>query len=445
MTSTVQLIATLFLLSSGGTSGLTASSRKFGSMQSSVISLKSPSIPPKFISRKVKRSNSQSHYWQASSRLTSTHIEARNLHKSFSWLPRISSPFQWGKRLLKKRGSKRFIISAILGAFIVFAPAFSPAHAASAAKSTLRIQNVPFPQSKALGTFNFLPTKAELELSFRLLYASCSAAFIGLERSASDRPAGVRTMALVGLGACIYTICSTHGFLPHSALGYAPGSPMLENVKCDPGRMAANVASGVGFIGAGAIHKSKQHGNGTEVQNVVAGLTTAAAIWVSAAVGVASAVGLYFVGGVASLATVVILKFAKVPNEDKPGFSWQPKPLDVVEDEHGKAYTNQKPNIASVERDDLSGLFSKSHGSSSGIRSPEQDILARYYSGHPPIIIKEIVDPRFEQYLRSQLGNNDGAINKESPRASQPLIEEEQQVVSNCKNTENDQDFPLKL
>ena len=56
--------------------------------------------------------------------------------------------------------------------------------------------------------------------------------------------------------------------------------------------MAANIASGVGFIGAGAIHKSKLHGNGTEAQNVVAGLTTAAAVWVSAAVGVASATGL---------------------------------------------------------------------------------------------------------------------------------------------------------
>jgi putative Mg2+ transporter-C (MgtC) family protein len=90
-----------------------------------------------------------------------------------------------------------------------------------------------------------------LEFSFRLVYAACSAALVGLERSCADRPAGLRTCCLVGLGACIYTISSVHGFLPHSALGYAPGSPMLEGVKCDPSRMAANIASGVGFIGAG--------------------------------------------------------------------------------------------------------------------------------------------------------------------------------------------------
>ena len=52
-------------------------------------------------------------------------------------------------------------------------------------------------------------------------------------------------------------------------MGHAPGSPYLANVKVDLSRMAANVASGVGFIGAGAIHKSKLHGNGTEAQNVV--------------------------------------------------------------------------------------------------------------------------------------------------------------------------------
>ena len=101
-------------------------------------------------------------------------------------------------------------------------------------------------------------------------------------------------MALVGLGACIYTVCSIHGFLPQTALMTCNDSnnALLSNVKVDLSRMAANIASGVGFIGAGAIHKSKLHGNGTEAQNVVAGLTTAAAVWVSAAVGVASATGL---------------------------------------------------------------------------------------------------------------------------------------------------------
>jgi putative Mg2+ transporter-C (MgtC) family protein len=227
------------------------------------------------------------------------------------------------------------LIGTVLAVIMLFGPAFSPAaNAATMTASPVSVAPTVFgTQSRALGTFNFFPTKAELELCFRLLYAACSGAFIGLERSSHDRPAGVRTMALVGLGACLFTVCSIHGFLPSSALGYAPGSPMLANVKSDLARLAANVASGVGFIGAGAIHKSKLHGNGTEAQNVVAGLTTASAIWVSAAVGVASATGLYFVSLVAALSTVCILKFAKVTKDDEPGFSWGPRPLELEDQE----------------------------------------------------------------------------------------------------------------
>ena len=77
------------------------------------------------------------------------------------------------------------------------------------------------------------------------------------------------------------------------------------------------------------------HGTGTDNQNVVAGLTTAAAIWVSAAVGIASAVGLYFVGAVATFSTVMILKYARLPtkDEEEPGFSWKPRELEVVDDD----------------------------------------------------------------------------------------------------------------
>ncbi|KAL7514111.1 hypothetical protein ACHAXN_011338 [Cyclotella atomus] len=278
---------------------------------------------------------------QSNSRLTSTYIEARPISRPL--LPviprRLAFTLQALSKTFKRKRPQKILIGAILAVILLFGPALSPAaHAAS----TLSVSATPIaasvsaapaaavPVSRALGSFNFLPTKAELELCFRLLYAACSGAFIGLERSSQDRPAGVRTMALVGLGACIFTVCSTHGFLP-AALGHAPGSPVLANVKCDPSRMAANVASGVGFIGAGAIHKSKMHGKGG-TEALVAGLTTAAAIWVSAAVGVASATGLYFVSAVASLSTVSILKFAKVAKEDEPGFSWGPRPLEMEEE-----------------------------------------------------------------------------------------------------------------
>ncbi len=100
-------------------------------------------------------------------------------------------------------------------------------------------------------------------------------------------------MALVAMGASAFTICSAYGFLAF------PG-------KYDPSRMAANVASGVGFVGAGVITTT-----GDKNQNVVHGLTTAATIWLSAGVGVACGVGLFRIATTASLATISILRLGR--------------------------------------------------------------------------------------------------------------------------------------
>eukprot|EP00521_Asterionellopsis_glacialis_P006431 CAMPEP_0195284060 /NCGR_PEP_ID=MMETSP0707-20130614/2404_1 /TAXON_ID=33640 /ORGANISM="Asterionellopsis glacialis, Strain CCMP134" /LENGTH=355 /DNA_ID=CAMNT_0040343355 /DNA_START=724 /DNA_END=1791 /DNA_ORIENTATION=+ len=150
----------------------------------------------------------------------------------------------------------------------------------------------------------------ELTLSLRLLFASLAGGAVGWERAASHHSAGVRTMALVSLGAAAFTICSLYGFI---------------GTKFDASRVASNVASGVGFIGAGVIttHKMQhqQHqlslGNNNTQQlpppiSVVHGLTTAAAIWLSAAVGVASGVGLYFISGTTAISTILILRFGRV-------------------------------------------------------------------------------------------------------------------------------------
>mmetsp|Transcript_3498 Transcript_3498/g.5461 ORF Transcript_3498/g.5461 Transcript_3498/m.5461 type:complete len:266 (-) Transcript_3498:726-1523(-) len=253
------LFAVLSILLSGETLGLT--STKFGTRPSIITPMR---VASEFMVRKTTKVVDV-HNWKSKTRLTSTYVEARHTSKSYSWLPSFvhkPAPLRWASKLLQRRGSRRLLSSIILAGIVIFAPAFSPARAVSTVSATTTATAsaargispvMPFSnQSRALGAFNFIPTKAELELCFRLLYAACSGAFVGLERSSSDRPAGVRTMALVGLGACVYTICSTHGFLPHTALGYAPGSPLLANVKCDLSRMAANIASGVGFIGAGA-------------------------------------------------------------------------------------------------------------------------------------------------------------------------------------------------
>lgn len=161
----------------------------------------------------------------------------------------------------------------------------------------------PLSTLQILSTTKLLPTKAELTVTFRLLYAALGGAAVGLERSSSDRPAGVRTMALVSLGAASFTLCSMYGFL---AVCAHPG------VKVDPSRMASSVVSGVGFIGAGVITNNRKSSGIYDHRSTVNGLTTAAAIWVSAAVGVASGVGLYYIAGAAALSTIGILKFGKV-------------------------------------------------------------------------------------------------------------------------------------
>jgi putative Mg2+ transporter-C (MgtC) family protein len=113
---------------------------------------------------------------------------------------------------------------------------------------------------------------AEIALRLTLVVVLCGA--IGLERESRDQPAGVRTHVLVGMGAAIFTLISAYGFA-----GLARGGATV-----DVSRVAAQVVTGVGFLGAGAIiHQGL----------AVRGLTTAAAVWISAAIGMAAGIGFY--------------------------------------------------------------------------------------------------------------------------------------------------------
>jgi putative Mg2+ transporter-C (MgtC) family protein len=112
---------------------------------------------------------------------------------------------------------------------------------------------------------------------------------IGLEREFREREAGLRTHLLVAVGSALFTIVSAFGF--HDVLSSDP--QVL--VRLDPSRIAAQVVSGIGFLGAGAIIR-----RGVSVR----GLTTAATLWVSAAIGMASGAGLYTV---AILSTLIAL------------------------------------------------------------------------------------------------------------------------------------------
>jgi putative Mg2+ transporter-C (MgtC) family protein len=123
------------------------------------------------------------------------------------------------------------------------------------------------------------PTLEWWELGLRLLGAAAFGGMIGFEREYSDQPAGFRTHILVTLGAALFTIAGAYG-----AAAFAGG----DVVRFDPTRVAAQVVTGIGFLGAGAILRQ-----GINIR----GLTTAASIWVSASIGVAVALGYWTAAG----------------------------------------------------------------------------------------------------------------------------------------------------
>ncbi len=115
-----------------------------------------------------------------------------------------------------------------------------------------------------------------------LLLAFVLSAIIGAERQRRLKSAGLRTHTLVGIGAAVFTLVSAYGFATVVGSG----------VVLDPSRIAAQIVSGIGFLGAGVIFVR---------QNVVNGLTTAASVWVTAAVGMACGAGLPVLAVLATL------------------------------------------------------------------------------------------------------------------------------------------------
>src|SRR6266567_1584177 len=129
----------------------------------------------------------------------------------------------------------------------------------------------------------------DLEMVTKLLLASVLGALIGLEREVHGRPAGFRTHLLVSLGSCLFTIISIDVYRIYGNFsGVGP-------VGVDPGRIAAQVVTGIGFLGAGAIIRDKAS---------VRGLTTAACLWVASAIGIACGIGLF---GIALVVTTIAL------------------------------------------------------------------------------------------------------------------------------------------
>jgi putative Mg2+ transporter-C (MgtC) family protein len=122
----------------------------------------------------------------------------------------------------------------------------------------------------------------ELEMVLRLLLAAVLGAAIGYQRERAKKPAGLRTHILICIGSALFTIASIYGF----------------GVGADPSRLAAGIVTGIGFLGAGAIIRNREH---------VSGLTTAATIWAVAAIGLTAGAGLYLFSVVTTAIVAIVL------------------------------------------------------------------------------------------------------------------------------------------
>ncbi len=118
------------------------------------------------------------------------------------------------------------------------------------------------------------------EIVLRLVLSAVIGGVIGAEREYRNKSAGFRTLILISMGSCLFTLVSM----------------LIEDESKD--RIASNVVTGIGFVGAGVIFKS---------ETGVKGLTTAATVWVTAAIGMAVAGGFYWAAGVATFVVLVVL------------------------------------------------------------------------------------------------------------------------------------------
>ena len=139
------------------------------------------------------------------------------------------------------------------------------------------------------------------EYIIRLFLALILGFTLGLERELTNKYAGLRTHILVCLGACIFTLISIYGFPT-----YAPGDNVIVDNATgirDTSRVAAQIVTGIGFIGAGTVLR-----NGP----MVFGLTTAATLWISASIGMACGAGIFDIAIIATVLSVAVLTLIRI-------------------------------------------------------------------------------------------------------------------------------------
>lgn len=143
---------------------------------------------------------------------------------------------------------------------------------------------------------------------FKLCLSMMLGCCVGVERKRKGQIAGIRTFALISMGATLAMILSI--YVPQEYLGLKNG---------DPGRIAAQVITGIGFLGAGAI---------IQMKGSVRGLTTAASIWMVATIGMAVGVGMYLVSMVATALILIVLLFIEAI-ERKVHVGWETRIIRI--------------------------------------------------------------------------------------------------------------------
>ncbi len=175
------------------------------------------------------------------------------------------------------------------------------------------------------------------EYVFRIIVATLLSAVIGIEREMHGRAAGARTNILVGTGSALFMVLSiivaSYGKVLTS---HGVGVP-------DPARIAAQIVTGVGFLGAGTIIK---HGSS------IKGLTTAACMWIVASIGMAAGAGQYFIAVYVTLISLIVLVFFTIITRILPSHSYRKLFVKTSDEESLKAIIKlikQKAKILSVD------------------------------------------------------------------------------------------------
>jgi len=142
----------------------------------------------------------------------------------------------------------------------------------------------------------FVFSNIDLVTVVRVLFAFILGGIVGVQREWVRRPAGLRTHMLVCAGAACFTVASIYGFNPYGST--------------DPSRLAAQIITGIGFLGAGTIFRSG---------STVRGLTTASSIWITAAIGIVAGLGMFWLAIFTTALTWFALTLVKRLEPHQPG------------------------------------------------------------------------------------------------------------------------------